>query len=286
MLLEKYLQKAGHTNSSIKSYLFAIGKFLSENIKADEYSYKDILNYLSNVSSKGSLTGKKLYLLYGMRKYYDFLIDSGIRNNHPCRGLILRCMRNKNIIHQDLFSTSELELLMDRENRYVDLIFRNRALVSLLIYQGLTSSEISALNIENVDLHKDIIKVKRSKCLNHRVLSIHNHQKEILLNYVNHCREKLLKTGNNAFLVGKLGNRIAIDDIHYLIFTYKGLFPDRKLTPSSIRQSVIANWLNEKKLTLEKVQYMCGQKRISTTLRYRQLNIEYQRKQLEMWFPI
>lgn len=286
LLLEKYLHKAGHTNSSIKSYLFAIAKFLTENIKADEYSYKDILNYLSNVTSKGSLTGKKLYLLYGMRKYYDFLIDSGIRNNHPCRGLILRCMRNKNIIHQDLFSTTELELLMERENRYSDLLLRNKALMSLLIYQGLTSSEISILNIEDIDLIKNTIRIKRSRRLNTRVLPLYSSQSDVLSNYIDLCRNKLLKSDNKAFVIGKLGNRITVDDIHYLVYTYKAMFPDRKLAPSSIRQSVIANWLNERNFPLEKVKYMSGQKWISTTLRYRQLNLEYQKQQLEMWFPI
>ena len=77
-----------------------------------------------------------------------------------------------------------------------------------------------------------------------------------------------------------------MDDIHYLVSTFKGLFPDRNLTPSSIRQSVIANWLNEKKIPLEQVQLMSGQKWISTTVKYRQNNLEEQRELMNKWFPI
>ena len=51
---------------------------------------------------------------------------------------------------------------------------------------------------------------------------------------------------NNAFAKGKLGNRISVDDIHYLVSILKGSFSDRNLTPITIRQSVLANCLNEK----------------------------------------
>jgi site-specific recombinase XerD len=87
-------------------------------------------------------------------------------------------------------------------------------------------------------------------------------------------------------VLGKLGNRITVDDVHYIVSTAKGLFPDRNLTPATIRQSVIANWLNEKKLPLEQVQLMAGQKWVSTTLKYRQVNLEEQREMMNRWFPI
>ncbi len=55
---------------------------------------------------------------------------------------------------------------------------------------------------------------------------------------------------------------------------------------ATIRQSVIANWLNEKKLPLEQVQLMAGHRWISSTLKYRQNNIEQQRELMNKWFPL
>ena len=98
-------------------------------------------------------------------------------------------------------------------------------------------------------------------------------------------RKKLLREETDAFILGKLGNRITVDDVHYITSTFKPLFPDRKLSPLTIRQSVIANWLNEKKIPLEQVQLMAGQKWISTTVRYRQTSIEEQREMMNKWFP-
>lgn len=44
---------------------------------------------------------------------------------------------------------SELELLMNRENRYTDLLDRNKVLISKMIYQGLTSDEVMRLDVEH-----------------------------------------------------------------------------------------------------------------------------------------
>ncbi len=283
---QNYLQKVGHTPSTIKTYLFANRKFLDKNNEADLFTYKDIVNYLCSETHNGLNTGKKAYLLYGIKKYFDFLIESGVRDNHPCRNLKLRSFSKKNIIHQDLFSGQELELLFTRENRYKVLAIRNKILMSLLICQGLTSAEIVALNVTHINLYKKTILIKGSRKLNRRFLQILPKQINLFDEYLNTGHEKLLKKETEAFVLSKLGNRICVDDIHYLISTFKGLFPDRKLTAVTIRQSVIANWLNEQKISLEVVQQMAGQKLISTTLRYRQINLQEQKELMERWFPL
>ncbi len=78
----------------------------------------------------------------------------------------------------------------------------------------------------------------------------------------------------------------ATDGIHYLIETSKGLFSDRNLTLKSIRQSVIANWLNEKKLPLEKVQLLVGHKWISSTAIYHQTSVDEQRELINGFHPL
>jgi len=45
-----------------------------------------------------------------------------------------------------------------------------------------------------------------------------------------------------------------------MLHPMKALFPNKKLNPQTIRQSVIANWLNVDKIPLEDVQLLSGQK--------------------------
>lgn len=285
---EKYLHRFGHTEKTVKSYMHAFKIITNDNPELHTYKFKDIVNYLNLKANDYSNGNTKVYILNGLKKYFDFLVDIGLRDDHPCKNFQVRNQRRKEVIHQDLFSSQELELLMEREERYEDLKQRNRVVMSLLIYQGLNASEISNLNLSHIDLDSGRIFIKSSKKIGQRHLELVNKQYRLFDNFINEGRKNLLRDSNPtyAFVLGKLGTRISADDIHYLVSTSKGLFPDRNLTPSSIRQSVIANWLNEKKIPLEQVQIMSGQKWMSTTVKYRQNNLEEQRELMNKWFPI
>lgn len=111
-------------------------------------------------------------------------------------------------------------------------------------------------------------------------------QYRILDRYINENRKDLIRDKTEALVIGKLGTALTADDIHYLVSTYKMLFPDRNLTPATIRQSVVSNWLNEKKLPLEQVQLLAGHRWISSTAKYRQHNMEQQRELMNKWFPV
>jgi site-specific recombinase XerD len=260
----------------------------NDNPQLYSYKFKDVINYLNEKSKEYSNGNTKVYILNGLKKYFDYLIEIGKRDDHPCLNLQIRNQRRKEIIHQDLFTSKELELLLEREERYEDLKQRNRVVMSLLIYQGLNSAEISNLNLSHIDLDSGVIFIKASKKIGQRHIELVNKQYRLFDTYINEGRKSLHRDTipTNAFVIGKLGTRISVDDIHYLVSTLKGLFPDRNLTPTTIRQSVIANWLNEKKIPLEQAQLMSGQKWISTTVKYRQNNIEEQRELMNKWFPI
>ncbi len=111
----------------------------------------------------------------------------------------------------------------------------------------------------------------------------------LFLNFValiNETRKKLISTKTDKLLVGKLGRPLTVDDVNYMVSTYKPLFPDRNLNALTIRMSVISNWLNEKHFPLEQVQLMAGHRWISTTARYRYTPIEEQREMINRFHPL
>ena len=283
---EQYLYQMHHSKATVKSYLYTIRIFLGERSNALSLKYKDIINYLSEKEKSYNNPNIKKQVLPGIKKYYDYLIEIGARNDHPCRTLVLKENRNRDIILHDLFSGAELELLLEREERYADLKLRNQAVMSLLIYQGLSVSELANLKAHHVDLDKGTIFIKDSPKTSRRHLEIMPKQYRILDRYLHESRKKLLRAETDVFAIGKLGTPLTADDINYLVSTYKPLFPDRNLNPQTIRQSVISNWMNEKKMPLEQVQLMAGHRWISSTVKYRQNNIEEQRELMNKWFPI
>ncbi|MEY4963831.1 MAG: hypothetical protein RLZZ323_1150 [Bacteroidota bacterium] len=268
-----------------KSYLFTIEHFIKTNPNSIKYTYREIISYMEQITQRQSNPQYRIRILAAIKQYYNFLIFSNQRNNHPCRGLTIKSIGNHAIQIQDLFTTQELELLLHRENRYAVLELRNRILIELLIYQGLTSDEIERLTINDINLDNGTIYIKASKKLNRRILKLLDTQVEHLYNYMNDVRPTIVQYKNNSLLLSNKGNSMTVDGIHAVIEALKPLFPDRKLNPRTIRMSVISNWLNEKKLTLEQTQELSGHKWPGTTEKYFSADSENERKIINHYFP-
>lgn len=283
--LEIYLKQ----NLSIKtaeSYLYTIYHFLKTNPKAKRYKFQNIVGYMEEVSSKQSNIQYRVRILSAIKRYYDYLIMAGLRNDHPCKKLNIKNKQNPSIQVQDLFSSEELQLLLTRENRYQFLDSRNSVLLSLLIYQGLTSEELTELKIKDIDLDAGTIYIKASTNQNRRTLELLNKQMMVFSKYLNKVRPELLRCVTDKLLINKLGKPISVDGIHAIIEPLKPLFPDRNLNPRTIRMSVICNWLNEKKIPLERVQELAGHKWPGTTEKYIKEDSFQQRELINRYFPI
>jgi integrase/recombinase XerD len=225
--------------------------------------------------------------LNGIKKYYDFLLDTGKREDHPCHSLYLKGNTRKGIIQSDLFTMAELETLMNREEKFSKMVLKNQALISLLIYQGLLPGEITRLKVSDINLDTGTVHIHGGRVLTSRTLELHIKQIRIFDKYINEARQELLIQENNESLfIGYQGHPDSTENINYIIYTMKGAFPSRVLTTRTIRDSVISYWLNDKKLPLEQVQLMAGHRWISSTERYKQESLEEQREMLRKIHPL
>lgn len=282
--LEEFLLQ-DYSKKTVESYLFAINHFLKMNPRAKRYKYQDILGYMDGISEKQPNSKYRVVILSAIKKYYDYLVVSGYRIDHPCKRLNIKVSSNQAIQVQDLFSSEELQMLMNRENRYWFLQDRNSVLINLLIFQGLTSDEIARLDVKDVDLDNGTIYIKASKNLNRRTLELNPKQMIPLAKYINAVRDEMLMCKTEKLILTKLGKPISVDGIHSIFDQLKVLFPDRKLNPQTIRMSVISNWLNEKKISLEHVQELAGHKWPGTTEKYIRANSLEEVELINKFFP-
>lgn len=283
--IENFLLQ-NYSEQTVKSYMFAINHFLAMNPKAKRYRYKNIVEYMEEIGKQQPNAKYRVVILSAIKKYYDYLVMSGYREDHPCRKLNIKVNSNQAVQVQDLFSSEELQLLLTRENRYEHLDTRNSVLLNLLIYQGLTSDEIIRLNIRDIDLDEGTIYIKASSNLNNRKLKLLAKQILLFSKYINEVRPRMLRSATDNLIITKLGKPIAVNSIHAMIEPLKPLFPDKNLNPKTIRMSVICNWLNEKRLPLELVQELAGHKWPGTTEKYFKADSFQQRELINKYFPI
>lgn len=277
MNFRKYLEQ-NYTDQTASRYARAVDH-LSLHIKAEQATHKQIIDYLFKFDKSNAPT------LSALKQYYDYLIDEGIRKDHPCRTISTK-RKPKPMQHQELFAVEELELLLKREVRYPVLKNRNKALLSLLIYQGLTPQNIINLRTIDIDLDAGTVYVMATKQLTRRTLELRPNQVLTLLSYINDDRVELIKNGNLRLFVTKLGKNLGVDALNRMLRPLQGFYTDKNLNASTIRQSVITNWINHYNYPLEDVQLLAGHRWLSSTVKYKIINRDDKREKINRFFPL
>ena len=295
MKLKEYLEKK-YSKSTLNSNLFLIKRFTDyyQN-KAETATFKDVLNYIEYLRKNYDLNPKTLrHCLYGVKIYFNYLLEIGKRNDHPCSELFLKDKIDKQIQVDTLYNQETLEKFFEtyqiKKKKYLEN--RNKIIVSLLIYQALTVSEISNLEVENINLETCEIYIKSSeeitsKSPQSRTLPLNAKQILLIYNYLEKDRIKLLKYNNkqenNNFILGQYGEKINAHGISKIINENRK--ENEKIQPIKIRQSVIANLLKKENDT-RIVQVFSGHKRASTTIQYKQTELEILQNAVNNFHPI
>jgi integrase/recombinase XerD len=290
--LQDYLSQR-HTPGTTARYQRDIKSYLASTAdgKALQATYSDIMDYLGVLRQKYRNPATIKCHLQAIKKYYHWLNHTGQRSTHPCRDLKLRGASSRDIQVQDLFSPAELEMLMDRQERYSNLKERNQVIISLLIYQGLTRNDIVGLTLNDINLEEGTIYIKADTRTNRRTLKLKPRQIMLFYKYLQESRPRLLKVSppgedlEGALIITKSGTPEKGEGIGYLLETARDLFPGRKLNAKTIRQSVIANQLKTGH-DLRVVQTFAGHKYPGATERYRQSGIEALKAGVEKYHPL
>lgn len=289
--IEEYLQKK-YSKSTLASNLYNIKRFTDyyQN-KAETATYTEILNYIAHLRKNYDLHPKTLrHCLYAVKIYFNYLLEIGKRKDHPCSELFLKDKINKQIQVDNLYSLETLENFLKtfKIKRKERLKRRNEVIITLLIYQALTVSEISDLEVENIDLENGEIQIKKGHHQQKRTLPLQAKQILLFYNYLEKERKELLVFNKenpviSYFILGQYGEKVNPHGISKMINEHRKL--SEKLQPMRIRQSVIANLLKKENDT-RIVQVFSGHRRASTTVQYKQTELEALQNAVNQYHPI
>jgi integrase/recombinase XerD len=282
-----YLKKNRFSAQSVKAYKCIIEKFLSVNPNGCFSTYNEILSYLEYLNGLGISKATKQGKLTALKKFFDFLVETEQRDDHPCKTIYVKTSSKRNVIQADLFTMAELESLLEREERFPHLKLKNQVVISLLIYQGLLPGEIVDLKLHHIDLDLGTVYVNSGRLLTARRLPLMDYQINLIDEYIRHHRPRLLlKEKQEYLIVNYHGLQEKVDGINYLMETFRDRFIGRKFNSKAIRDSVISHWMNVKRMPPEQVQLLAGHRWISSTLRYKKAPVDQERELLNRFFPI
>lgn len=288
-----YLQELGNGENTIRQKSNYAGYFLAwlelENLQADETTYNDMLSFIDYCNLEGGgLSGvegnSKRQInskLRSIRNFYEYLKKQNTSIANPAANLILKGVRQK--LPSNIIDFAELENLYQSYQTNDNRSKRNKVILGLLVYQGLTTEELHQLEPENLKLKQGKIQIFGNRKRNSRTLDLQPCQILEMHEYISKTRSKTNTLNSTQLFVSMEGNNNLKNSLHHMFRAIKRNNPEI-LHPKQIRASLITYWL--KNHNLRQVQYFAGHKYVSSTERYQLNNLFKLQGEVNKYHPL
>jgi len=284
MTFTEYLQAKKFTAVTVNAYSKYNERFLTwlvdEELQAESFIYNDLLEFMRYCQNRGITKHSVHMILCIVRHYCNYLIHEGKRNDNPAAGVFIKGLVRK--LPTNLLSMEAMEELYKQYSVQLNVDASKKIMLGLMIYQGLTVSEIMKLQSHHIKIKDGKIFIKGTKRTNERLLELKALQITELQNYLNANK---FKEGALFIEVIKkeVSERNTNNRIQYMFNQLKQLNP-KVISAKQIRSSVITEWL--RKNNLRQVQYMAGHKYVSSTERYQCNNLDDLQNELQQHHPM
>ena len=210
-----------------------------------------------------------------LNSFFQFLVPDYISSNPVVSTQRPKMKDNPNVTY---LTPTEISKLMSNIEKQAQDRFKNRdlCLLKLGFSTGLRVSAIVQIDIEDVDLKHNKIKVTEKGDYDNYVMFGDNLKAQIVL-WLKDREKYFSDCGSQALFVSQVGNRISDDMVAEMLKKYSKGITDKHVTPHVMRHSCATN-LYEKTGDI----YLCAKqlhhKNVSTTQRYAELSQERQKR--------
>ena len=284
---ENYLLDQDYSPKTVRNSLKEVRLWLAwleeEKMSSDEVSSRDVLAYLQTLRGRNLATQTLVHYLLNIRKYYEYQQSIGERLYNPATGIKLQGTKSKKLVK--LLDTTQLESLYESIAITSPTGLRNRVIVGLWVYQGLSTKDVSQLRIRHVNVRAGRIKIPGTRTSNPRDLPLESIQIIDFMEYLLQARETLLKESNKQTdqLIVSTGKSLNIQNLVQKLVNSLRKRHSFFESVNQVRGSVITRWL--KAHNLRKAQYMAGHRYVSSTEAYQINDLEDLTDAIEKYFP-
>jgi integrase/recombinase XerD len=262
----------GLADNTIRSYTHDLTRFFRflehrnlSPLRVERDHIMEYINLLNTLLSARSIARS----LSTLKMFYRFLISEGRIKDSPAR--LLESVKLPSRLPQ-ILTHQEVDLLLAEPDQSTILGMRDRAMLELLYATGLRVSELTGLNLTNINLDAGYVRTV-GKGAKERMIPMGEKAREALQTYISEGRPGLLKGKNlSCIFVSRRGQPISRQGFWKIIKKY-GMMAGikKKITPHRLRHS-FATHLLEGGADLRSVQVMLGHADISTTQIYTQVS--------------
>ena len=275
---------------TIRAYEKDLHQFLRFFAKGDgdpaqpgELTTLQIREYLQHLKDKNYQKTTVVRKLATIRSFYKCLLKKGIVTTNPLTDIPTPKVEKK-IPH--FLGTEEVEKLLNAPQGNGFQPGRDRAILETLYSTGLRVSELTALNVGDIDVTGEVVKA-RGKGRRERVMPVGSFALQAIKAYIElraqvpHINEK----DPEALFLNRFGDRLSSRSIRKIIDKYiKVTGLSEKTSPHTLRHSFATHLLN-RGANLRMVQELLGHKHLSTTQIYTHVTTDAMKRAYEEAHP-
>jgi len=263
--IEKGLSQ--NTLDSYRSDLEQFSTWLEKNnLSYIKTSKKEILSYLSFLFQKGLGSKTVARKLSSLKSFFRYLVFKSIIPNDPSSEVetpkLLKSIPKS-------ISEKEVEALLAAPDEKTDIGLRDKTMIETLYSCGLRISELTNLELLNLNLRQGVIRVI-GKGQKERLVPMGDQLIGLLELYISSSRKNLLNKRHSDFLfLSTRGQRMTRQSFWHRIKHYclaSGFEPD-KISPHVLRHAFATHLLNNG-ADLRVVQLLLGHSDLNTTQIY------------------
>ncbi|EZH71286.1 hypothetical protein ATO12_11020 [Aquimarina atlantica] len=288
---KNYLLSKGFSTKTTATYQKNLLAFIvwtdTHQIEVEQTTYRDLLGYIQHLRNKNVSSRAIQSYINSLNHYYKWVIKRGLRNDNPTTNIDIKGIKRRNLCH--ILDKQELERIY---YDYKELSSkspsekRNEIIVSLLVYQGLTTTELKKLTIPDIKLREGNIYIAATRRSNERTLKLESHQILDIMEYTLQTRPTILsetQKETDLFFVTS-GSSLELQNVMQKLMQQLRKQSRKIESLKQIRTSVITHWL--KNYNLREAQYMAGHRYVSSTEAYLINDLEGLQDDINTYHPI
>jgi integrase/recombinase XerD len=286
----EYLQGRGFAAKTVAVYTHRWQQFEQwaswRNLTAASVRYEHLLLYMQYCEGQGKSKNSINMRLSSIRHYYDWQIEADQLDYNPATGLYAKGRVSR--VPRDLLEGEALEELYEKYEVKDARTHRNKIIISLLVYQGLSTEELEKLEAGDFDLTQGVLHLTKTiPRMKGRTIPLESKQLYPISQYLQVIRPALLqvlgKSEPAPLLLNQVGAANLAHTLSILMDELRLINPKVKHA-QQLRQSVISHWLESKDIRI--VQYLAGHRYVSSTERYQLSNLKALQEDLTKFHPL
>lgn len=229
----------------------------------------DVRSFIADGIKRGLKKSTANRKLAAIRSFFKFLCREGYTKSNPAK--LVSNPKVPKLLPRFL-SIDEVFSLVEKPKGIGFIPARDRAILELLYSSGLRASEISGLNIDDLNIKEGLIKI-RGKGRKERIVPVGSKAIDALKSYI--VERVLLKGKDIALFLNRRGKRLTDRGIRRVVVKYARLLGiDKQISPHTLRHT-FATHLLQSGVDIRVLQELLGHSSLSTTQRYTHLDITH-----------